>query len=224
MGAKQSKKMIVPVEKKIPVESLDKIPETASMEDYEKIAYKVSMASDEIIDRALDKLDCGRNEDKPLVKVKDRPKKENRFNKKPVKKLEEPTEESPTEVATEKDESDCEAESNGIDNTPNPDRDRITQLENELARLRIEFGRCRSENANLTEKRDNLLLSNSELEFEVSRLSAENHRLKQELEQVSNSRRLPPQTYSTEAYSRVTLQTSPRRNPVIGMNGYETWC
>lgn len=215
--------MIVPVEKKIPVESLDKIPETASMDDYEKIAYRVSMASDEIIDRALDKLDGRKTEEKPLVKVKDRPKKENRFNKKPQKKPEEQNKEPVEEVATGDNTPEQKAENGNAAETPSPDKNRITQLKNELSRLRIEFGRCRSENASLIEKRDNLLLSNSELEFEVSRLSAENLRLKQELEQLSNSKRLPPQTYSTDSYSRVPLQTAPRRNPVIGMNGYESW-
>jgi hypothetical protein len=92
--------------------------------------------------------------------------------------------------------------------------------------LRIEINK-------LIEQNDNLILRNSELEYEISRLGAENLRLKNELEQIRNSKILPPQTYSKESYTRipsnvkqnsVPIQMRQRNlNPRMSMNGYESW-
>ena len=50
-------KKIVPFNKTAPTESIDKIPETASLDDYEKMISKLANSSDDIIDGALDKLE-----------------------------------------------------------------------------------------------------------------------------------------------------------------------
>jgi uncharacterized protein YlzI (FlbEa/FlbD family) len=52
------KKSLAPIKKPYPVESIDKIPDnTATLADYEKMAKVIAESSDDIIDRALDRME-----------------------------------------------------------------------------------------------------------------------------------------------------------------------
>ena len=220
------KNMIVPIEKKLPVETPDKIPENASIDDYEKIAYKMSMCSDEIIEKALDKLE---SRDSPknssVVEKKNSKTKTSKHSKKKDAKIEKKTESVVEDVKTIDIETDEDIKH----------QEELNRLTNEIDILKAELEKrkpsmidesFRIEISKLSKKNDELLLKNSDLEFEVSRLSTENNSLKQKLEQISNTKRLPPQTYSQEGYTRNSTQICGQQvgvPPRLGMNGYESW-
>lgn len=211
------KKSLAPIKKPYPVESIDKIPtNTATLADYEKMAKVIAESSDDIIDRALDRMES-----------------------RPVKDKTPPMAEAPVEAPQQ--ESEPTNESNG--KAPVDDgvidgecgeavvaklKAKILKLttENDELRKKLSNNVFEAELKKLETSRDDLLLRNSELEFEISRLGTENQTLKNELNKAMSARNLPPQTYSPEAYTRVQKQNIAHgmgRPPVRGMNGYESW-
>lgn len=230
---RNSKAKIVPFTKTVTTAvSPDKVPEGAGIEEYEKMAAKVA-TSDEIIDRALDKLE-GKVPEPPKaanIPEEDMPKKEDNVPPPP------PETEQPEKVPDDIDEK------LAVPDISNENKELRMQLMKagrkikELTEKVESLSKTLSERNNqatgikqLTDKNDDLILRNSELEFEISRLNTENNRLKQELEKYVNAKMLPPQTYSKEAYTRPTPQMMRnqarmvhQRPPRMSMNGYESW-
>jgi len=230
---RKSKAKIVPFTKTVTTAvSPDKVPEGAGIEEYEKMAAKVA-TSDEIIDRALDKLE-GKVPEPPQaanVPEEDMPEKDDSVP--PPPETEQP-ENVPDDVYDEKP---------AVPDVSNENMDLRMKLTNagrkikELTEKVESLSKALSERdgqpagmKQLADKNDDLILRNSELEFEISRLNTENNRLKQELEKYVNAKMLPPQTYSKEAYTRPTPQMMRnqarmvhQRPPRMSMNGYESW-
>lgn len=232
--ARKSSNKIVAYKKTPKVTSIDTITESATLSDYEKAMDNLMSSSDLIIDRVLDKL-------------------ENNSNTKEKKNVEEKSECKNDEVINQKETTDEQNDSdlNSIQNQQTMEEDItiVDDLKRELMEMKqinekliCELESCKNgTNGNplrieinkLIEQNDNLILRNSELEYEISRLGAENLRLKNELEQIRNSKILPPQTYSKESYTRipsnvkqnsVPIQMRQRNlNPRMSMNGYESW-
>jgi hypothetical protein len=232
--ARKSSNKIVAYKKTPKVTSIDTITESATLSDYEKAMDNLMSSSDLIIDRVLDKL-------------------ENNSNTKEKKNVEEKPKYEKDEVINQKETTDEQNDSdlNSIQNQQTMEEDItiVDDLKRELMEMKqinekliCELESCKNgTNGNplrieinkLIEQNDNLILRNSELEYEISRLGAENLRLKTELEQIKNSKILPPQTYSKESYTRipsnvkqnsVPIQMRQRNlNPRMSMNGYESW-
>jgi hypothetical protein len=232
--ARKSSNKIVAYKKTPKVTSIDTITESATLSDYEKAMDNLMSSSDLIIDRVLDKL-------------------ENNSNTKEKKNVEEKPKYGKDEVINQKETTDEQNDSdlNSIQNQQTMEEDItiVDDLKRELMEMKqinekliCELESCKNgTNGNplrieinkLIEQNDNLILRNSELEYEISRLGAENLRLKNELEQIRNSKILPPQTYSKESYTRipsnvkqnsVPIQMRQRNlNPRMSMNGYESW-
>jgi hypothetical protein len=232
--ARKSSNKIVAYKKTPKVTSIDTITESATLSDYEKAMDNLMSSSDLIIDRVLDKL-------------------ENNSNTKEKKNVEEKPKYEKDEVINQKETTDEQNDSdlNSIQNQQTMEEDItiVDDLKRELMEMKqinekliCELESCKNgTNGNplrieinkLIEQNDNLILRNSELEYEISRLGAENLRLKNELEQIRNSKILPPQTYSKESYTRipssvkqnnVPIQMRQRNlNPRMSMNGYESW-
>ena len=228
MARGRNSKKIVPFTKTAPTEGIDKVPETAGLDDYDKMIAKLANSSDEIIDNALEKL-----EEKPVKEHKpEEPKKPETEDQQAIQHTEE--NENQTNPIEPKDE-------------PIPLSEKIDELKKTIQTLKLEneslknrisstepiLGNAsmfREEIAKLTDKNDDLILRNSELEFEISRLRSENNVLKGNLETALNKLRLPPQTNSREAYTRMPQNINRPRNvivrqkrPVMSMNGYESW-
>jgi len=225
---------INPIEKKPVVTSPDNIHGDATLEDYEKIAAKIAISSDKIIDEALDKME---QRDKRVEAEKDAMKPE-----KDSIVAEESVQDSKPEQVPENVEKPLK------EPIQNPNIDKIKKENNELRgdidNLRKSMSGMtiieteemfRKEIDSLTSKNDDLILRNSELEFEISRLMVENTALKQKLEHFENSNRIPPQISSREssiirqnsqmmgrneqAYPRGVI----RNSSWPSMNGYESW-
>lgn len=221
-------KKIVPFNKTAPTESIDKIPETASLDDYEKMISKLANSSDDIIDGALDKLEGKKPTAHTPVKEEakeDYPKQE---TKEEVKVVHQENQSVVNELLEKLKNANQIVESLKSENEEL--KKKVSSSENNS----INASMFRDELSKLTDKNDNLILKNSELEFEISRLGAENLRLKTELEKLSNAKRLPPQTNSREGYTRVNqnqlrnvgnspVGVYPRRPPRMSTNGYEYW-
>ena len=232
--ARKSSNKIVAYKKTPKVTSIDTITESATLSDYEKAMDNLMSSSDLIIDRVLDKL-------------------ENNSNTKEKKNVEEKLECKNDEVINQKETTDEQNDSdlNSIQNQQTMEEDItiVDDLKRELMEVKqinekliCELESCKNgTNGNplrieinkLIEQNDNLILRNSELEYEISRLGAENLRLKNELEQIRNSKTLPPQTYSKESYTRIPINVKQNNvpiqmrqrnlNPRMSMNGYESW-
>lgn len=211
------KKSLAPIKKPYPVESIDKIPtDTATLADYEKMAKVIAESSDDIIDRALDRMESRpvKDETPPMVEAPvEVPQQES-----------EPTDESTGKVPVDEGVIDGECGEAVVAEL----KAKILKLttENDELRKRLSNNMFEVELKKLETSRDDLLLRNSELEFEISRLGTENQTLKNELNKAMSARNLPPQTYSQEAYTRVQRQSIAHgmgRPPVRGMNGYESW-
>jgi hypothetical protein len=232
--ARKSSNKIVAYKKTPKVTSIDTITESATLSDYEKAMDNLMSSSDLIIDRVLDKL-------------------ENNSNTKEKKNVEEKPKYEKDEVINQKETTDEQNDSdlNSIQNQQTMEEDItiVDDLKRELMEMKqinekliCELESCKNgTNGNplrieinkLIEQNDNLILRNSELEYEISRLGAENLRLKNELEQIRNSKTLPPQTYSKESYTRIPISVKQNNvpiqmrqrnlNPRMSMNGYESW-
>lgn len=243
----KKRQSIVPFEKKAPATSIDKIPETATIEDYEKIVSKMAKSSDTIIDNMLDKL-----EGKPVTNTVQAESQNPVEPPPPVDSQEEglPGSDKPAEEPIQEDVQPTDESCNLGEPVPHCDdpfmaelirkndelRKKIETYEYEIKSLKQKLESTAENGAipvpfteemnKLVEKNDDLILRNSELEFEISRLGAENKRLKQQLEQSAATKRLPPQTYSREAYTRVNRPIMGQR-PIVpprrGQNGYESW-
>lgn len=219
-GRKTNK--IVPFTKTVPTEGLDKVPETAGLDDYDKMIAKLANSSDDIIDGALDKLE-GRKQIQLKSPI------QTNLQEKPVasnvdEKFEETNVQNNLDAANER--INClnllveklQSENQELKKASHPS----VQIESKTSIFKDEIEK-------LTTKNDDLILRNSELEFEISRLGSENQRLKQQLENIMNSRNLPPQTYTADGYTRPPYSSrginNPRigKSPVMGMNGYESW-
>lgn len=219
---RKSKAKIVPFTKTVTTAvSPDKVPEGAGIEEYEKMAAKVA-SSDEIIDRALDKLEG---------KVPEPPKAANVPNEEMSEK--EDSVPPPPEVKSDDPEPDPGDENRDLRMQLTAAGRKIKELTEKVESLSKALSERDSQTAGmkqLADKNDDLILRNSELEFEISRLNTENNRLKQELEKYVNAKMLPPQTYSKEGYTRPTPQMMRnqarmvhQRPPRMSMNGYESW-
>lgn len=239
MAKTKAKTSLAPIQKTHP----DRIKEDENLEKYQEIAEKMVNASDEIIDRVLDRLEGKPTAPvKPVVMKKDRaPKDETEPATQPQVQEEtlphfiepDPLERAYTQLEqefnkmkAEKSELEMLLEKEKLNTKKFQDemtnlKDQVDKLTNELQDYRAggERSPFKSEVNELVKKSDDLLLRNSELEFEISRLSAERQNLKQKLEQMENQRRLPPQTPHRESYTRVPQVV----RPVIGANGYEFW-
>ena len=226
--------VITPCRKKPTVETPEDLTNVATLEDYEKAAANLAASSDRVIDKVLDRIE------KREEKVLKRQEKNESAEKAPAdeSKQDAAEPESPNPDGPEREEAPQCQPSTGIQDL----LEENARLKDEISRMSAEFetrkvvdisGKFREEIKALTDRNDDLLLRNSELEFEISRLKMENNSLKQKLEQLENSRKLPPQTYSKESYTRprqtsrmqVSVQPGrgPFQNPKMGMNGYESW-
>jgi hypothetical protein len=231
-------KKIVPFTKTAPTEGIDKVPETAGLDDYDKMIAKLANSSDDIIDSALDKLDGHTFQPAPEPlqpetneEVIPPPKDENHEHENS------PVEPDYETINLRKELQSANAQVNNLNSMIESLRIENSELKNKAASsnsLEKNVSIFQDEISKLTTKNDDLILRNSELEFEISRLGAENLRLKQELERISNSRRLPPQTNTRESYTRVhpnAMSTvhgipagvRPQRPPRMSTNGYEYW-
>lgn len=218
MARKRKTMMIEPIEKKAPVESISRIPDTANLSDYDKIVAKMANSSDEIIDKALEKFEPKRVEH--------------------VQKQEEEVEEIiPPPIGNPE---------KGFDETPNPKVEKIDmtseylktiqELNNEILELKYKLSESNpskihemhaEEINNLINKNDDLILKNSELEFEISRLMSENNVLKQRLESIETQIRTQANPRISQCRPQQRNQSNnvavQRRNPQMTMNGYEFW-
>ena len=239
MAKAKAKTSLAPVQKTHP----DRIKEDENLEKYQEIAEKMVNASDEIIDRVLDRL-----EGKPTAPVKPVAVKKDVAPKSVTEPVAQPQvqektpppsiEPDPLErayIQLEQDFNRVRAEKNELEVLLDEEKMNSKKLQDEVANLKGQVDKLtnelqdykvggerspfKAEVDELVKKSDDLLLRNSELEFEISRLNAERQNLKQKLEQLENQRRLPPQTPHRESYTRAP-QT---RRPVIGANGYEFW-
>lgn len=232
--ARKSSNKIVAYKKTPKVTSIDTITESATLSDYEKAMDNLMSSSDLIIDRVLDKLENNSNTKEKNISEE---------------KLECKNDELINQKETTDEQNDSELNSIQNQQTMEDDITIVDDLKRELMEMKqinekliCELESCKNgTNGNplrieinkLIEQNDNLILRNSELEYEISRLGAENLRLKTELEQIRNSRTLPPQTYSKESYTRVPISVKQNNvpiqmrqrnlNPRMSMNGYESW-
>lgn len=239
MAKAKAKTSLAPIQKTHP----DRIKEDENLEKYQEIAEKMVNASDEIIDRVLDRL-----EGKPTAPVKPVAAKKEQTPKAATEPAAQPQvqEETPPPsiepdplerayIQLEQDFNRVKAEKNELEMLLEEEKMNSKKLQDEIANLKDQVDKLtnelqdyraggerspfKAEVNELVKKNDDLLLKNSELEFEISRLSAERQNLKQKLEQLENQRRLPPQTPHKESYTRAPQV----RRPVIGANGYEFW-
>lgn len=239
MAKAKAKTSLAPIQKTHP----DRITEDENLEKYQEIAEKMVNASDEIIDRVLDRLEGKPTTPvKPVAVTKDQtPQVATEPATQPQAQEETPPpsiEPDPLERAyiqleqefnkmkVEKNELEMLLEKEKLNTKKFQDeitnlKDQVDKLTNELQDYRAggERSPFKAEVNELVKKSDDLLLRNSELEFEISRLGAERQNLKKKLEQLENQKRLPPQTPHRESYTRAPQV----RRPIIGANGYEFW-
>jgi hypothetical protein len=207
-GGRKSTDSLKPFTKTLPL-SPSTVPETATVDDYQKVASSIITSSDEIIDRALDRIE-GKTE---AEKTRER--------SESAKKSPEPVKETAVSETTVSETAVAEKPKKNVIRT-----EEMSELKDKIYVSEKNNGFLRDEIKRLSEENDNYLLKNSELEFENSRLRAENSFLKGEIEKCRNDTRLPPQTYSKEGYTRL-----PQRNGNRGIftgikrsqNGYESW-
>ena len=215
-----------------PPKNPDEIPSSATLDDYEKIAAKMALASDEIIDMALDRMDgrtAAKEQDKEHAtassaampaetKVEEakteggKPaegdkKKRGRSKKADVKKADEPLD-PPIHSTVAPTETKPEPQPQEGNATDGAERTASETPPAEAETPRAPHppvdveAMLRAELGKLRAECDDLLLRNSELEYEVSRLGAESTALKQRLERYENAHRLPRQTGTQEGYTR----------------------
>lgn len=231
------KNTIKPFTKTAPAVSLDKIPDTASLDDYEKMISKMANSSDDIIDAALDKME-GRQPKQPPAEPRQEPLQEPPEDVQPQVQERPPEEEAP---ATKQPAAEAAPQQKvgAVDSGIGALKDKMNNLQTQLDQLTAanmslseKIGMYKQEIEGLVAKNDDLILRNSELEFEISRVNTENTLLKRELESLGNAKRLPPQTSSRSGYTPTPQTPRSRapqfydnmpRPPKLTMNGYESW-
>lgn len=229
---RKSKAKIVPFTKTVTTAvSPDRVPEGAGIEEYEKMAAKVA-SSDEIIDRALDKLEGKAPEPPKAANVPEEEMPEKEDSVPPPPETGQP-EKMPDDIDEKLAVPDISNENKELRMQLAEAGRKIKELTEKVKSLSKALSERDGQTAGmkqLADKNDDLILRNSELEFEISRLNTENNRLKQELEKYVNAKMLPPQTYSKEAYTRPPPQMMRnqarmvhQRPPRMSMNGYESW-
>ena len=207
-GGRKSTDSLKPFNKTLPL-SPSTVPENATVDDYQKVASDIINSSDDIIDRALDRIEGKTEAEK--IREKEETKKETTVSETAV---------SQTAVCQQPE----------ISPKEKIQTEELTELKDKFQISEKNNGFLREEIKRLSDENDEYLLKNSELEFENSRLRAENNFLKGEIEKSQKQTRLPPQTFSKEGYTRGplpgsgfrgnnTVMTGPRRT----QNGYESW-
>jgi hypothetical protein len=212
--AKVKRKIGKPIQKKLPVESPDKIPEgQATLEDYEKMLTKIDnmIKSDE---EKSDKSTESQTDIETTLEV----------NEVTSEKVIEPQ-------PIVKDIIDV-----STDNTPvNSEYDVINDIAISGTDIEISPTEMRNinfyieENRKLLEENKKLEDTKIDLEMQISRLNMISASLKSQLDKLVNDRRLPPHTYSPNTYVNCGVV-----NPITGqqvvqpqvkryMNGYESW-
>jgi hypothetical protein len=235
--ARKSSNKIVAYKKTPKVTSIDTITESATLSDYEKAMDNLMSSSDLIIDRVLDKLENNSNT-KEKKNVEEKSECKNCKNDEVINQNETTDEQNDSELNSIQNQQTVEEDITIVDDL----KRELMEMKQINEKLICELESCKNgTNGNplrieinkLIEQNDNLILRNSELEYEISRLGAENLRLKNELEQIRNSKTLPPQTYSKESYTRIPISVKQNNvpiqmrqrnlNPRMSMNGYESW-
>jgi hypothetical protein len=212
--AKVKRKIGKPIQKKLPVESPDKIPEgQATLEDYEKMLTKIDniTKSDE---ETSDKSTEPQTDIETTLKVNEVT---------PEEGIEpQPIDKDIIDVST--DNTPVNSEYDVINDTTIPE----TETEISLIKMRnVDF--YIEENRKLLAENKKLKDNNIDLEKQISRLNMISASLKSYLDKLINDRRLPPHTYSPNTYVNCGVV-----NPITGqqvvkpqvkkyMNGYESW-
>jgi hypothetical protein len=212
--AKVKRKIGKPVQKKLPVESPDRIPEgQATLEDYEKMSTKIDISeltSSEVpVEEPLCEVDNVKSEESKLPFISDPE----------PSKLSDELPELPFEelAAPIVDYDTLKTITLTPETTVSP-----TDMRNIMFYI--------EENRKLLEENKKLKNDKIDMEKQISRLNMISVSLKSQLDRMVNDRRLPPHTYSPNTYVDCGVV-----NPITGqqvvkpqirrdMNGYESWC
>jgi hypothetical protein len=212
--AKVKRKIGKPIQKKLPVESPDKIPEgQATLEDYEKMLTKIdniTKSDEETSDKSTEpqtdiETTLGVNEETPEEVIEPQP-----------------IDNDIIDVST--------------DNTPvNSEHDVINDITISGTETDISLIKMRNvdfyieENRKLLGENKKLKDIKMDLEMQISRLNMINSSLKSYLDKLLNDPRLPPHTYSPNTYVNCGVVNPKTGQQVVKpqvkryMNGYESW-
>ena len=215
--SKRKSRIGKPIQKKLPVESPDKIPEgQATLEDYEKMTNIIDIKD---IDCENEKISDACSLDKSQCVEKEEIVQETIIQKEP--EFDYPIDEG-EKYKLEEDES-CPTD-NILCKDIVPEECTYTQFEEMKKLFYIE------ENNKLLGRVKKLESDKRELENEISRLNMVSASLKLQLDKLINDKRLPPHTYSPNTYVNCEVinpktgqrVVKPQTSPY--MNGYESWC
>lgn len=211
--AKVKRKIGKPIQKKLPVESPDRIPEgQATLEDYEKISTKIDISgltSPEVpVEEPLCEVDNVKSEESKLPFIGD---------PEPSKLPDEPSELHFEELAAPIVDYDT------LKNITITPETTVSPTDMRNIMFYIE------ENKKLLEENKKLKNDKIDLEMQISRLNMISASLKSQLDRMINDRRLPPHTYSPNTYVNCSVVNPRTGQQVVKpqvkqyMNGYETW-
>ena len=213
--AKVKRKIGKPVQKKLPVESPDRIPEgQATLDDYEKMSTKIDISeltSPEVpVEEHLCEVDNVKSEESklPFIADPEQSKLIDELSELPFEELAAPV-----------------VDSNDTLNEINPTLETtVSPIDMRNIMFYVE------ENKKLLEENKKLKNVKIDLEMQISRLNMISASLKSQLDKLVNDRRLPPHTYSPNTYVNCGV-INPRTGQQVvkpqvrrDMNGYESWC